>query len=126
MCSFVLLRCFGPPRKLTLREFVRIYSSAAFCDAYCVASVGQVTRKTRTIENSTSPAWNESLMCFKWNGCDPLLLRVFDRDNASPDACGVACISLDNIPPALEQTVSVPLHGVVLGQVTVEITFQKY
>jgi C2 domain len=106
--------------------YLCVCAFSAHCDAYCVASVGQITRKTRTIENATSPAWNESLMGFKWNGSDPLLLRVFDRDNAAPEACGVACISLDGIPAAVDQTVSAPLHGVVSGQVTVEITFQKY
>jgi hypothetical protein len=69
------------------------------------------TRKTRTIETSINPVWNEvrscplalrlscsrattcrhsdvpqSLLGFKWNGVDVLQVRVFDRDTLSLDA----------------------------------------
>lgn len=87
-------------------------------------------------------------MGFKWNGVDPITLRVFDRD--TPNAAehsGVACIrycavrvsvypstpyhflfccSLEGIPENTEQTVNVTLSGSLSGTVTLELTFQKH
>ena len=75
----------------------------------------------------TSPLPLQSLMGFKWNGTDTLLLRVFDRDAASAaDHCGYANINLDGIPVGIEQTITTDLQGMLSGTITVDLTFQKY
>lgn len=112
----VVARC----RDLAVKE------SSGYSDPHCIVTLGNSSRKTHTIENSTSPVWNESLLGFKWNGNDVLQCRVFDTDSLSADAAhGTAFVSLEGIPEAVEQSITVPLRGAITGQLVLELTLQR-
>ena len=63
-------------------------------DPYCVMTVGLQTRKSTVKGSNLNPVYNE-MFSFSWNGTDPLVVDVFDKDDlTSDDDMGTATIDL--------------------------------
>ena len=48
-------------------------------DPYCIVGMGTQVLKSKVIKKTLNPVWDEKLM-FSWNGTDPLLINVMDKD----------------------------------------------
>ena len=48
-------------------------------DPYCIVGIGSQILKSKVIKKTLNPIWDEKLM-FSWNGIDPLLINVLDKD----------------------------------------------
>lgn len=71
--------------------------------------------------------WQKS-ETFKWDGVQPMEIRVMDSDVLFDDPLGHAVVCLEGIPSSaeFEQTVTVPLQGVKSGVVTLRILHYDY
>ncbi len=48
-------------------------------DPYCIVGMGNQILKSKVIKKTLNPRWDEKLM-FSWNGVDPLMINVMDKD----------------------------------------------
>ena len=48
-------------------------------DPYCILGMGNQILKSKVVKKTLNPVWDEKLM-FSWNGLDPLLINVMDKD----------------------------------------------
>lgn len=53
-------------------------------DPYCVATIGSQSNKTKTKYKCLDPKYNERFN-FSWDGVDPLVVEVFDKDELTKD-----------------------------------------
>ncbi len=53
-------------------------------DPYCILMIGAQSNKTKTVYKSLAPIYNEHFT-FSWDGCDTLLIDVFDKDKFTED-----------------------------------------
>ena len=56
-------------------------------DPYCVLHLGTQVNKTKTKYKTLVPKYNEHFT-FSWDGCDPLVVEVFDKDLTKDDHMG--------------------------------------
>ena len=81
--DLILVEC----RNLVIKDVVS-------SDPYCIMAVGLQTRKSTVKGSNLNPVYNE-MFSFSWNGTDPLLVDVFDKDDlTSDDDMGTAMIDL--------------------------------
>lgn len=53
-------------------------------DPYCVLNIGLQSRKSQVKYKNLNPTYNEQFS-FSWNGEDPLLIDIYDKDELSKD-----------------------------------------
>ncbi len=101
-------------------------------DPYCVLTLGLQTRKTTIKYKTLKPEYNEHFS-FSWNGTDPLVVEVFDKDELTKDD-HMGKVSVDLEPLLREQdTVLRGWHQVyhrkheerLQGELLMEISFTQ-
>ena len=82
--------------KISLKECRNlIVKDLVSSDPYCVLQLGTQALKTTTKYNCLDPKYNEDFI-FSWNGIEPLVVNVFDRDELSKDDhMGMVEVNLD-------------------------------
>lgn len=74
-------------RELVIKDLVS-------SDPYCVMKVGLQTRKSTVKYSSLNPVYNEKFS-FSWDGIEPLVIDLFDKDDLSKDDdMGTATVDL--------------------------------
>ena len=53
-------------------------------DPYCILSIGNQVNKTKTQYKTLTPKYNEHFT-YSWDGCDRLLIEIFDKDELTKD-----------------------------------------
>ncbi len=87
-------------------------------------TLGGKSAQSKVINESLNPVWNEVLGMFRWDGRALLTVKVMDEDVVgSDDQNGVAVCSLVGMPSDCEQRVTLPLHNVTSGTVTLLLTY---
>eukprot|EP01114_Cavostelium_apophysatum_P005619 TRINITY_DN1680_c0_g1_i2.p1 TRINITY_DN1680_c0_g1~~TRINITY_DN1680_c0_g1_i2.p1 ORF type:complete len:1023 (-),score=268.98 TRINITY_DN1680_c0_g1_i2:52-3120(-) len=96
-------------------------------DPYCVLSLEKQRRKTKFVDKTLNPVWNETLLFYtkgdQWDR--DLKLSVFDHDSFSVhDSIGECTIKSHNIPKGETEAHWISLQKVKQGQVHIAIAFR--
>jgi len=96
-------------------------------DPYVLLTTGLQTVKSKMIQNTLNPKFDETLM-LSWDGSSPLIVQVMDHDKFKKhDPIGSLTISLaedENLAGSIIIT-DRPLEGVSRGKISLEISFQR-
>eukprot|EP01080_Neovahlkampfia_damariscottae_P007105 gene7105-11268_t len=66
-------------------------------DPYCVLYCGKEKERTKTINNSCNPNWNEYFIMEVHDLEDPVLFKVYDDDFGKDDCLGEAILTLSSL-----------------------------
>jgi len=66
-------------------------------DAYCVIKCGKEERRTKCLNNTLNPNWNEYFVIEVHDMDDPVLFKIYDSDIGKDDCIGKAILTLSSL-----------------------------
>jgi len=95
-------------------------------DPYCVFTINKQTVRSKTIEKTLNPVWNEILMLSVPSLQDKLYIKVIDYDAITDDdPMGDCEISLNDLQDGKPKLITQKLKNCAHGVITLELTFNS-
>ncbi|KAL6007485.1 hypothetical protein ACLOJK_032983 [Asimina triloba] len=115
----------GRKLKLTVVEGRDLATKAGKCDPYVKLQYGKNLLRTKAIQNSANPVWNEKFEFDEIESGECLKIKCYSADIFGDDGIGSAQVNLEGLSEGTLRDAWIPLEKVNTGELRLQIETAK-